>query len=336
MNATTCPACGVPNPESAKFCGNCGRALKSACPECGVDVPEGAKFCANCGIRLAGAGTAARGEQPVLTEETRKVVTILFADIVGSTGLMERLDPEEAREVVKKFYTVVQGVVEDWFGGSVGNYAGDAVLAFFGLPAAHEDDPERAVRAGLAIQQAMPVLNTHLASAHGVQLAARVGINTGEVVAASGSSLERDFFVSDAVTTAARLQQTVAAGVVVVGERTHRLTRDAIEYRKLPPLSVKGKSGPLNVWEAVGALPERLDIRRVTAPLVGRHGELGILRHLYQRSRDDGRVHLVTILGQPGVGKSRLMREFLAEVREKDPAPLVLRGRSVSFGGQIG
>ncbi|HEU4797296.1 MAG TPA: tetratricopeptide repeat protein [bacterium] len=337
MNATTCPTCGVPNPAGAKFCVNCGTALKPACPECGAEVPEGAKFCANCGTRLGGGGTsAAVGKRPVLTEETRKVVTVLFADLVGSTSLMEGLDPEEAREVVKKFYTVVEGVVEEWFGGKVANYVGDAVLAFFGLPSSHEDDPERAVRAGLAIQQAMPVLNTHLASAHGVQLAARVGINTGEVVAASGSSFERDFIVSDAVTTAARLQQTVPAGSVVVGERTHRLTKDAIEYRDLPPLSVKGKSSPLNVWAAVGAFPERPDIRRVTAPLIGRHGELGILRHLYQRSRDDGRAHLVTILGQPGVGKSRLMREFLAEVREKEAAPLVLRGRSLAFGGQIG
>lgn len=337
MNATTCPNCGVQNPPGAKFCGNCGKALKSACPECGAEVPEGAKFCANCGIRLGGGSTTpARSEGPVLTAEARKIVTVLFTDLVGSTELTEKLDPEEAREVVKKFYTVVQGVVEEWFGGKVANYLGDAVLAVFGLPAAHEDDPERAVRAGLAIQQAMPVLNTHLASAHGVQLAARVGINTGEVVAASGSTFERDFIVSDAVTTAARLQQSVGPGTVAVGERTHRLTKDAIEYRDLPPLSVKGKDIPLTVWAAVGALPERPDIRRVTAPLIGRHGELGILRHLYQRSRDDGRVHLITILGQPGVGKSRLMREFLAEVREKDPPPLVLRGRSVAFGGQIG
>ena len=298
-------------------------------------MAEGARFCGNCGIRLRQEPPAQRAG-PVLTAETRKIVTVLFADLVGSTGLTEKLDPEEAREVIGKFYTVVQGVVEGWYEGMVANYMGDAVLAVFGLPTAHEDDPERAVRAGLAIQQAMPVLNTHLAASHGVQLATRVGINTGEVVAESGSTFQRDFLVSDAVTTAARLQQTVAAGTVVVGERTYRLTKDSIEYRDLPPLPVKGKEIPLSIWAAVAALPERAEIRRITAPLVGRHGELGILQSLYQRSRDDGRVHLVTITGEPGVGKSRLLREFLAEVRDREPRPLVLRGRSTAFGGQIG
>lgn len=261
---------------------------------------------------------------------------MLFADLVGSTGLTEKLDPEESREVVKKFYDVVQHVVERWFQGTVANFLGDAVLAVFGLPVSHEDDPERAVRAGLAIREAMPVLNAHLASTHGVQLAVRVGINTGEVVAASGSTFDRDFLVSDAVTTAARLQQTVAPGTVVVGERTYRLTRESIEYHDLPPLEVKGKDTPLHVWAASRALPESADLRRITAPLVGRHGELGLLRHLYQRSRDEARIHLVTVFGQPGVGKSRVLREFLAEVRESSPPPLVLRGRGVAFGGHIG
>jgi len=329
-----CWNCGVPNPPAARFCSNCGKPLGRNCPECGAPVTEEARFCGNCGIRLH--GEPPRRQAPVLTAETRRVVTVLFADLVGSTALTERLDPEEAREVVGKFYTVVQGVVEGWYEGTVANYLGDAVLAVFGLPAAHEDDPERAVRAGLAIQQAMPVLNTHLASSHGVHLATRVGIDTGEVVAESGSTFQRDFLVSDTVTTAARLQQTAAAGMVVVGERTYRLTKDTIEYRDLPPLSVKGKGAPLPLWSAVAARPERAEIRRATAPLVGRHGELGILRSLYQRSRDDARAHLVTITGEPGVGKSRLLREFLAEVRDRDPRPLVLRGRSVAFGGQIG
>lgn len=330
-----CWNCGTANPPGAKFCSNCGKPLLQHCPECGAEVADGAKFCANCGIRLRQESPVPL-EGPALTAETRKVVTVLFADLAGSTSLTERLDPEEAREVVGKFYTVVQGVVEDWHEGTVANYLGDGVLAVFGLPAAHEDDPERAVRAGLAIQQAMPVLNTHLASSHGVQLGVRIGINTGEVVAQSGSTFQRDFLVSDAVTTAARLQQTVPTGTVVVGERTHRLTREAIDYRDLPPLPVKGKEAPLRAWAAVAALPERAEVRRVTAPLVGRHGELGILRSLYVRGRDAARVHLVTILGQPGVGKSRLLREFLAEVRPTDPAPLVLRGRGVAFGGQIG
>src|SRR5256712_5978867 len=124
--------------------------------------------------------------------------------------------------------------------------------------------------------------------------------------------------------------------MVVDGERAHRLTVDAVEYRDRPPLQVKGKGTPLAVWAAVAPLPEQADVKRATAPLVGRHAELGLLGHLYHRSREEGRVHLVTIFGQPGVGKSRLLREFLAEVRDLMPQPMVLRGRSVAFGGQIG
>ncbi|MGQ0548626.1 MAG: AAA family ATPase [Armatimonadota bacterium] len=330
-----CWNCGQENPATAKFCPNCGKPQRTPCPECGAPLDEGAKFCANCGIPV-GAGVKARLDAgPVLTAEARKVVTVVFADLVSSTGLTERLDPEEAREVVGKFYGVVRHAVERT-GGTVANLLGDAVLAVFGLPVTHEDDPERAVRAGLDIRDALPTLNEHLHAAHGVRLETRVGVNTGEVVAASGSTFDRDFLISDAVTTAARLQQTVSPGVVVVGERTYRLTRDVIEYRECPPMEVKGKATPVRVWEAVEPLPERPDVRRIAAPLVGRHAELGLLRNLYQRSCDEAIVHMVTVLGQAGVGKSRLLREFLAEVRDLDPRPLVLRGRSVAFGGRIG
>jgi len=331
---TACWNCGFENPAGARFCANCGKPQREPCPECGADVPEGSRFCPNCGIALTNRTPAPA--QPVLTAETRRVITVLFADLVGSTGLTERLDPEEARDVIKKFYDVAQHVVERWYEGSIANYLGDGILAVFGLPAAHENDPERAARAGLALRDAMPNLNDHLRATHGIQLAVRVGINTGEVVAASGSTFERDFLVSDAVTMAARLQQNVPAGTIVVGERTYRLTKESIEYHELPPMTVKGKEGPVAVWAAVAPLPESAEIRRITAPLVGRHAELGLLRHLYERSRDEPLTHLVTILGQLGVGKSRLLREFLAELRESETPPLVLRGRSVAFGGQIG
>jgi len=297
-------------------------------------VAEGARFCANCGIPLA-VHPHPTAAGPVLTAEARKVVTVLFADLADSTPLTEQLDPEDARAVVGKFYTVVQHAVER-FGGTVANLIGDEVLCVFGLPVTHEDDPERAVRAGLAVRDALPVLNEHLAATAGVQLAVRVGVNTGEVVAASGSTFDRDFLVADAVTTGARIMQNVPAGSVVVGERTYRATKDAIDFRPLPPLTVKGKSAPLMVWTALAPLPESPEVRRMAAPLIGRHGELGLLRHLYQRSREDRLVQMVTVFGQAGVGKSRLLREFLAEVRDADPPPLVLRGRGIALGGQIG
>ncbi len=335
IETIACWNCGHGNPPTARFCVNCGKPQRPPCPECGAPLDEGAKFCANCGIPVA-VGVKARADAgPVLTAEARKVITVVFADLVGSTDLTERLDPEEAREVVGKFYGVVQHAVER-FEGRVANLLGDAVLAVFGLPVTHEDDPERAVRAGLAIRDAIPNLNDHLVAAHGVRLQTRVGVNTGEVVAASGSTFDRDFLVSDAVTTAARLQQTVSPGTVVVGERTHRLSREVIHYRECPPMEVKGKTLPIQVWEAVEPLPERAEVRRIVAPLIGRHAELGLLRNLHQRTCDEAIVHLVTVLGQAGVGKSRLLREFLAEVRDLEPRPLVLRGRGVAFGGQIG
>jgi class 3 adenylate cyclase/tetratricopeptide (TPR) repeat protein len=329
-----CWNCGQPNSPTARFCANCGKPQQELCPECGTPVAEGARFCANCGIPLAAhAHPPAAG--PVLTAEARKVVTVLFVDLADSTPLTEQLDPEDARMVVGQFYTVVQHAVER-FGGTVANLIGDEVLSVFGLPVTHEDDPERAVRAGLAVRDALPVLNEHLAATVGVRLAVRVGINTGEVVAASGSTFDRDFLVADAVTSGARIMQNVPAGSVVVGERTYRATKEAIDYRPLPPLTVKGKSAPLMVWTALAPLPESPEDHRIAAPLVGRHGELGLLRHLYQRSREDRLVQMVTVFGQAGVGKSRLLREFLAEVRDDDPPPLVLRGRGVAFGGQIG
>ncbi len=331
-----CWNCGHENPAGAKFCANCGKPQRPACPHCGTPVPEGAKFCANCGAPVAVLGPARAEPGVVLAAESRRVVTVIFADLVGSTGLTERLDPEEARDVVAKFYRVVQQAVER-FDGQVANLLGDAVLAVFGLPITHEDDPERAARAGMAIRDAMPTLNDHLKDAHGVSLDVRVGINTGEVVAASGSTFDRDFLVSDAVTIAARLQQSVPPGTVVAGERTYRLTSHVIEYRALPPLDVKGKAAPLPVWEAVALLPERPEEgRRIMAPLIGRHFELGLLQHLYERTSKEGVPHLVTVLGQPGIGKSRLLREFLAIVRDGTPQPMVLRGRNVAFGGQIG
>jgi class 3 adenylate cyclase/tetratricopeptide (TPR) repeat protein len=303
------------------------------CDSCGFENVPAAKFCANCGRPVAAPGAGETG--PILTAETRKIITAIFADLVGSTALTERLDPEEARGVVGKFYDAVQQAVER-FEGTVANFLGDAVLAVFGLPTSHEDDPERAVRAGMAMRDAMPDLNDRLAAEHGVRLQIRVGINTGEAVAASGSTFDRDFLISDAVTTAARIQQTMMPGSVAVGERTHGLTRDVIEYRELPPLAVKGKADSLRVWEAVAPLAERSETSHIAAPLIGRRGELNLMRQLYERSCAEGLVHLVTVLGQPGVGTSRLLRELLAELREAHPSPLILRGRSLAFGGQIG
>ncbi len=199
-----CWNCGHEYPSTARFCANCGKPQRAPCTECGASLDEGAKFCANCGTPVGAGMPAKRDGGAVLTAEARKVVTVVFADLVSSTGLIEQLDPEEAREVVGTFYEMVRNVIERT-GGTVANLLGDAVLAVFGLPVTHEDDPERAVRAGLDIRDELPTLNRHLHTKDGVRLETRVGVNTGEVVAASGSTFDRDFLISDAVTTAARL-----------------------------------------------------------------------------------------------------------------------------------
>jgi len=301
------------------------------CANCGFENLAVARFCANCGRPLDEAQTAG----PILSAETRKTITAIFFDLVGSTGLTERLDPEEARAVVGQFYAAVQGVVER-FEGTIANLLGDGVLAVFGLPAAHEDDPERAVRAGLAMKDVMASLNADLAGTFGIQLQVRAGLSTGEVVAASGSTFDRDFLISDAVTTAARIQQTAMPGSVVVGARTYRLTHNAITYRELPVMDVKGKTAPLRVWEAVAPTPEGRDARPADGPFIGREEDLALLHHVFERARADALVHHVTLLGQPGVGKSRLLREFLRRLADAGTTPVVLRGRSLAFGGQIG
>ena len=301
------------------------------CANCGFENLAVARFCANCGRPLGEAQAAGQ----ILTAETRKTITAVFFDLVGSTGLTERLDPEEARAVVGRFYAAVQGVVER-FEGTVANLLGDGVLAVFGLPTTHEDDPERAVHAGLAMKDLMASLNAELAGTYGVQLNVRVGLSTGEVVAASGSTFDRDFLISDAVTTAARIQQTAMPGSVVVGERTYRLTSGTIAYRELPAMDVKGKTAPLRVWEAAAPLPEGQGARRADAPFIGREEDLALLHHAFGRTRAEALVHHVTLLGDPGVGKSRLLREFIRQLQDANTTPRVLRGRSLAFGGQIG
>src|SRR5436309_3181370 len=187
--ALACPACGTRNPSGFRFCGNCGSALAPTCPVCGTAAAPGARFCGACGASLGG------GPAPALELEERKVVTVLFADLTASTELASRLDPEDLRGVLRPFF---EAMVEEIrrFDGTVEKFIGDAVMAVFGFPAAHEDDPERAVRAALAMQGRLPGLNEQLKGSSGVELAMRIGINTGEVVTAVG--IDRDALVTGA------------------------------------------------------------------------------------------------------------------------------------------
>jgi class 3 adenylate cyclase/tetratricopeptide (TPR) repeat protein len=295
-----------------------------ACPKCGEPNPERARFCLSCGTPLSGEGTGARAH------ESRRRVTILFADLVGSTPLGERLDPEVLRTVQARFFDALRVAIER-HEGTVEKFIGDEVMAVFGIPRLHEDDALRAVRAAFDMQNALDLLNRGLQPRWGVQLAIRTGIHTGTVVAgdASGEAL----VTGDVVVTAKRLETAAEPGEMLVGAETYRLVRHAVSAEPIAPVKAKGKAEPLPAWRitavdaTAGAVPRQLD-----SPMVGRDRELQILAEAAERSRVERAPQLVTILGLAGVGKSRLVHEFLAGVRTD---ATVIRGHCLPYGEAI-
>jgi class 3 adenylate cyclase/tetratricopeptide (TPR) repeat protein len=260
--------------------------------------------------------------------ETRKVVTVVFADVAGSTPLGERLDPEALRRVMATYFERMKAVVER-HGGTVEKFIGDAVMAVFGLPTLHEDDALRAARAAMEMRSAMADLNRELERERGVTIAVRTGINTGEVVA--GEESGETLATGDAINTAARLQQAAAPGEILIGGSTHRLVRDAVLAEPVAPLELKGKADPVPAFRLVEVVAEAEAVtRRLDSPMVGRRRELDLLRLAFDRAIEERTCHLVTVLGAAGVGKSRLIEEFLGEVDAT-----VLRGRCLPYGEGI-
>jgi class 3 adenylate cyclase/tetratricopeptide (TPR) repeat protein len=331
MDEIECPNCGAPTGPDLRFCGACGASLERACPSCGHTWPPSFRFCGNCGMALGppsgGQGTPAAG----LTPEERKVVTVIFADLSGSTELATRLDPEDLRGVLRPFFDAMVEEIER-FGGTVEKFIGDAVMAVFGVPVAHEDDEERAVRAAFAMQARMGALNREVTERAGGDLDLRVGVNTGEVLAAHSSHRE-GYVTGEVVNVAARLQTVAGSGAVVVGRRTRDATASTIAYRDLGPFELKGIDEPVAVYEA---LPDRRpeETRRPDAPMVGREDELDLLRLVVGRARKQAKPGLVTLVGPPGIGKSRLAGEFLQGVDAAGPEPVtVVRGRCLPYDG---
>jgi predicted ATPase/class 3 adenylate cyclase len=300
-------------------------------------------FCGACGSQLPSEPTVAADVQaPALPQPTsleeRKPVTVLFADIEASTELATRLDPEDLRGVLRPFFEAMLEEIER-HGGSVEKFIGDAVVGIFGAPIAHEDDPERAIRAALGMQDRLRQLNATLAATAGGDLTMRIGVNTGEVLAASRSGEHEGMVTGEAVNLAARLQANAPSGSVVVGERTHRHTRHLFGFAQLPEASLKGFSRPIAAWRVA---PEEVPAGRSpqASPLVGRSEELGLLKLVYRRTVADGRPNLITVLGAPGIGKSRLADEFAkqlrAEPRSEGAAPArILRGRCPPYGNGL-
>jgi class 3 adenylate cyclase/tetratricopeptide (TPR) repeat protein len=287
------------------------------CPNCGSENAPGAKFCSECGTALAGA--------PAPREE-RKVVSIVFCDLVGSTARAEQLDPEDVRALLSAYHARVRGMLEH-HGGTVEKFIGDAVVAVFGAPVVHEDDPERAVRAALAIRD--------WAVEEG-DVEVRLAVNTGEALVAVDARPEAGeaMVAGDVVNTAARLQSAAPVNGILVGEATHRATGRAIEYREHASVDAKGKAEPVLVWEAVSArsaLGVDVDLRPVTA-LVGRRHELGQLEHALARAREAREPQLVTVVGVPGMGKSRLVQELSLVVESMPQLIRWRQGRSLPYG----
>jgi class 3 adenylate cyclase/tetratricopeptide (TPR) repeat protein len=309
---------------------SCGNALANSCPSCGTENPPGAKFCIECGTSLGGGAPrpSAPAAPPAVDSrpEERRKATVLFADLSGYTAVAERMDPEAVKSMVDRALRRL-GEEVTRFGGSVDKFIGDNVMAVFGAPVAHEDDPERAVRAGLAMQSAMDEVNSNIP---GVDFALRVGINSGEVLA--GKVGDGYTVIGDAVNVAARLQSAARPGSVTVGETTHRLTRASIEYKELEPFRLKGKSEPVPAWEAVRVAVAGTALTRASTPLVGREDESELLSTMFDRVTREGRPHLVTVMGQAGVGKSRLLRELAGEVTERPGSPLMRVGHCPAYG----
>ncbi len=267
--------------------------------------------------------------------EERRTVTVLFADLSGYTAIAERLDPEAVKALVERFLGRLGEEVER-VGGRVDKYMGDAVMAIFGAPIAHEDDPERAVRAAVAMQVAMGELNERLLSDYGIEFELCVGINTGEVLA--GTVGEDYTVIGDAVNVASRLQKSASPGTITVGERTRRATAGVVSYEPLEPLELKGKAEPVAAWRAIGLSEEHTGVARRShreAPLVGRDDEFQALQMLHARVARNAGPHLATVFGQAGVGKTRLLREFERWLDTRDPPVRVRRGRCLSFGSSV-
>jgi class 3 adenylate cyclase/tetratricopeptide (TPR) repeat protein len=290
------------------------------CSNCGRESPDDFTFCPNCGQSLT----------PAPGREVRKVVTVVFCDVTGSTAMGERLDPESLRDVQSRYFDAMRAAIER-HGGTVEKYIGDAVMAVFGIPQVHEDDALRAVRAAADMREELAALNKELERDRGVTIQVRIGVNTGEVVA--GSTADPALVTGDAVNVAARLEQGAAPGEVLIGEPTHRLVRDAIEAEEASPLEAKGKAEPLRAFrllgvrEVIGAIPRHLD-----SPMVGRERQLAQLYQAFEAAEADSACQLFTVLGPAGVGKSRLIAEFVSGVGDRAQ---ILQGRCLPYGDGI-
>jgi class 3 adenylate cyclase len=282
------------------------------CARCGQQNPEGSKFCNSCGSPLT---------EPATTAEERRIVSVLFVDLVGFTGHAEKLDPEDVRAILTPYYERVREELQR-HGGTVEKFIGDAVMGVFGAPTAYGDDPERAVRAAFAVRD--------WAEQDGLEV--RIAVNTGEAIVELDARPGHGeaMVAGDVVNTAARLQSAAPVGAVLVGEETYAATRNAVEYRPAQPVLAKGKTAPVRAWLAVRATSQAGERRMAAVPMIGRNRELSVLTGIWERVTEEGRAQFVTVFGPAGIGKSRIALELSQLVAAQGAR--VIRGRSTPYG----
>jgi class 3 adenylate cyclase/tetratricopeptide (TPR) repeat protein len=339
-----CSNCGTENPAGRKFCGACGQPLAIVCPSCGTPNEARFAFCGECGSALAGVGGAVQVAPvgaPVASPgaplaavagpiSERRLVSVLFADLVGFTSLSETRDPDEVRDLLSRYFDSARQIVLR-YGGTVEKFIGDAVMAVWGTPIAQEDDAERAVRAGLDLTQAVHSLGEELGAPG---LKARAGVLTGEAAVTLGAE-GQGMVAGDLVNTASRIQAVAEPGTVLVGEATRRATEAAVVYEQAGEHELKGKAEPLSLSRAVRVIGGRggaLKAEGLEAPFVGRDQELRMVKDLFHTSAEDRKAHLLQVIGIAGIGKSRLAWEFYKYFDGLAETYLWHRGRCLAYG----
>ncbi|HLG09435.1 MAG TPA: adenylate/guanylate cyclase domain-containing protein [Gaiellaceae bacterium] len=322
----TCASCGHVNAEGQKFCGECGSPLQLVCGSCGTSNPPGQRFCGECGAALAPQPRPREAETrttPPAAE--RRLVSLLFLDLVGFTTASEERDAEDTRELLSQYFETARGVIER-YGGTVEKFIGDAVMAVWGTPTATEDDAERAVRAALDLVASVPELHP--------DLKARAGVLTGEAAVTIGAQAQ-GMVAGDLVNTASRVQSAAEPGTVLVGETTRGASEAAIAYEDTGEHEMKGKSEPMRLFRALRVVANRGGEGRsagLEAPFVGRERELRVVKDLFRASAEESRAHLVLVTGIGGIGKSRLSWEFEKYVDGLTLTVLWHKGRCPSYG----
>jgi class 3 adenylate cyclase/tetratricopeptide (TPR) repeat protein len=338
-----CPGCGAETRPNQKFCAECGEALLRTCPSCATPYEGAPKFCAECGTAL-GAAPASDGAstalQPAIPPAAlpieaptaeRKLVSVLFADLVGFTTLAENQDAEAVREQLTKYFGVAQEIIGR-YGGTVEKFIGDAVMAVWGTPVSHEDDAERAVRAALELVTAVGRMGTN-----GQVLQARAAVLTGEAAVTIGAT-NQGMVAGDLVNTASRLQSVAPPGSVLVGEETFRSASRAIVFEPIAEQDLKGRTVPVPAHRALRVVAQRGGLGRadqLEAPFLGRDGELQLVKDLFHATSREKRPRLVSIVGQAGIGKTRLTTEFLNYIDGIKQRVLWHQGRSPAYGEGI-